>query len=481
MGCASSNYFNEDDNDVPKDDYFTRAMYLSKKLNKAEKLRKEKEEYEKKLKNNEEEEKEEEDEEEEDEYTKNKKRKKKYGKYDYQSDLSNRIGPKSYFDNLIENEIPYMDFGLVANKKEIDEEMIKKEGVEKIENEEEENEENEEDEDYYYIKNNFRIKDSERNSIKEENENFIEFLADINEINVIIIGEENSGKTSFIEKYTRDSFNKNHMRTDYIKENKEITYKNDGKDILVNLIDTPPLTKIGEKIDIIQKEIYRCHCIIYIVNLTHEIPTLPLALTFCTLDFNKKQTILVLGNKSDIKKNIVHENMKIMENFCKERKFNYESISCKEDSKDDITNIIEKKLFEVYFKRYEGFDTESSKKSFSKKSKSKNSFNNDEKSESKYSKKSKSSFHNSKKYSPKDDNLKYKTPIKFSERNSDKEESIKNSIKKVSGKNSDKEESIKNNIKKVSGKNSDKRFGLQISIKEKKFGTIKEEDEKESN
>ena len=141
MGCASSNYFNEDDNDVPKDDYFTRAMYLSKKLNKEEKLRKEKEEYEKKLKNNEEEDKVEEDEEEEeDEYTKNKKRKKKYGKYDYQSDLSNRIGPKSYFDNLIENEIPYMDFGLVANKKEIDEEMIKKEGVEKIENEEEENE-----------------------------------------------------------------------------------------------------------------------------------------------------------------------------------------------------------------------------------------------------------------------------------------------------------------------------------------------------
>ena len=464
MGCASSNYFNEDDNDVPKDDYFTRAMYLSKKLNKEEKLRKEKEEYEKKLKNNEEEDKVEEDEEEEeDEYTKNKKRKKKYGKYDYQSDLSNRIGPKSYFDNLIEKEIPYMDFGLVANKKEIDEEMIKKEGVEKIENEEEENEEDEEDEDYYYIKNNFRIKDSERNSIKEENENFIEFLADINEINVIIIGEENSGKTSFIEKYTRDSFNKNHMRTDYIKENKEITYKNDGKDILVNLIDTPPLTKIGEKIDIIQKEIYRCHCIIYIVNLTHEIPTLPLALTFCTLNFNKKQTILVLGNKSDIKKNIVHENMKIMENFCKERKFNYESISCKEDSKDDITNIIETKLFEVYFKRYEGYDTESSKKSFSKKSKSNNSFNNDEKSESKYSKKSKSSFHNTKKNSVKDDNLKYNTPIKVSQRNSNKEESIKN------------------NSKKESGKNSEKRILFQTSIKDKKFGTIKEEDEKESN
>ena len=124
-----------------------------------------------------------------------------------------------------------------------------KEGEKEIKEEEKEDEE---DNDYYYIKNNFKIKDSEKNSIKEENETFIEFLADINEINVIILGEENSGKTSFIEKYTKDSFNKNHLRTDYIKENKDIIYKNDGKDILVNLIDTPPLTKIGEKIDIIQ-------------------------------------------------------------------------------------------------------------------------------------------------------------------------------------------------------------------------------------
>jgi GTPase SAR1 family protein len=465
MGCASSNYFNENDNDLPRDDYFTRAMYLSKKLNKEEKYKKEKEENEKKKQKNEEEEEEEEnEEEEEDEYIKNKKKKKKYGKYDYQSDLSNRVGPKSYFDNLIENEIPYMDFGLVANKKEIDEEMIKKEGVEKIENEEEEDEE---DDDYYYIKNNFKIKDSEKNSIKEDNETFIEFLADINEINVIIIGEENSGKSSFIEKYTKDSFNKNHMRTDYIKENKDIIYKNDGKDILVNLIDTPPLTKIGEKIDIIQKEIYRSHCIIYIVNLTHEIPTLPLSLTFCTLDFNKKQTILVLGNKSDIKKNIVHENMKILEDFCKERKFNYESISCKEDSKEDITNIIDTKLFEVYFKRYEGFDTESSKKSFSKKSKSKNSVNNEEKSESKFSKKSKNSFHNSKNNSDKDNKVKFNTPIK-----------------EISGRNSNNEESIKSNLKKESGKIQQKDFllkNLTMSIRDKKMRTIKEEDEKESN
>ena len=464
MGCASSNYFNEDDNNLPKEDYFTRAIYLSKKLNKEEKYKKEKEEMENEKKgkknnhNSEEEEEENEEEEEENEYLNNKKKKKKYGKYDYQSDLSNRVGPKSYFDNLIENEIPYMDFGLVANKKEIDEEMIKKEGVEKIENEEEENE----DDDYYYIKNNFKIRDSEKNSIKEENDNFIDFLADINEINVIVIGEENSGKTSFIEKYTKDSFNKNHIKTDYIKENKDIIYKNDGKDILVNLIDTPSLTKIGEKIDIIQKEIYRSHCIIYIVNLTHEFPTLPLSLTFYTLDFNKKQTVLVLGNKSDIKKNIVHENMKILEKFCKERKFNYESISCKEDSKDDISNIINSKLFEVYFKRYEGFDTQSSKKSFSKGIQSKNSFNDDEKSQSKYSKKSKSSFHNSKKNSIINDNMKFNTPIKEN-----------------SGKNSNKEESIKKSSnKRVSFIDNNKKLS---SVRGKKFGTIKEEDEKESN
>ena len=41
MGCASSNYFNEDDNNLPKEDYFTRAIYLSKKLNKEEKYKKE--------------------------------------------------------------------------------------------------------------------------------------------------------------------------------------------------------------------------------------------------------------------------------------------------------------------------------------------------------------------------------------------------------------------------------------------------------
>ena len=73
MGCASSNYFNENDNDLPRDDYFTRAMYLSKKLNKEEKYKKEKEENEKKKQKNEEEEEEEEnEEEEEDEYIKNK-------------------------------------------------------------------------------------------------------------------------------------------------------------------------------------------------------------------------------------------------------------------------------------------------------------------------------------------------------------------------------------------------------------------------
>ncbi len=89
----------------------------------------------------------------------------------------------------------------------------------------------------------------------------------------------------------------------------------------------------------------------------------------------------------------------------------FDTISCKEDSKDDITHIIDKKLFEVYFNKYEGYVTESSLNSQSNISKTQSS-NCENKSE------------NSKKSS-------FKSSVNSKKENSEKSNSDKNILLKV--------------------------------------------------
>ncbi len=458
MGCGSSNYFEE--KNIPDEDYFTKVFYESEKANKQAKLRKERERIEKEEKEEKERKEEEMNLSENEKKNKNNKKKGKKGKNNNSENTSSESSSKkpkeiSYFDNLIKNEIPKMDFGNLASKKEIIEEMDKKEGIEKkTENEEEEEEEEEEDkiDNYYFPKNKYRVKDLDNQSNKTSEKNFIEFLADLNEIKVIVIGEEKSGKTSLIDKYTKDTFSKNYLKTNFIKENKETVYNNDGKDIQVIIIDTPPLPK-GENSDLIQEEIYKSHCIIYIANLTHEIPTLPLTLTFKIYNFNEKQCILVLGNKKDIKKNIVKTNIQNLKNFCKDNHYMFDTISCKEDSKDDITHIIDKKLFEVYFNKYEGYVTESSINSQSNISKSQSS-NSENKSE------------NSKKSS-------FKSSINSKKENSEKTNSDKDSSTK--SRHVDKKNTNKSDINK-------RKEEIRKSIRgNTQFDTIKEEEDDKEN
>ena len=316
---------------------------------------------------------------------------------------------KSYFDNLINNEIPKMDFGKLAEETELVKDFENRDGIYKDNNssnqfidEEKKTIKNNEKktseksiqkklnknlsiktDEEKKIKNNELENNSDDENIKSEeilsdnkNKDFsqiykfsetikfkfnspfplpaklpiLDFSPNLSKLTISIIGKEKSGKTSLFTKYIHNKFPKNYESTIEINENSDMNFNYNNKNIQLIIIDTPPIPKY-DTFNIVQEQINKSHIIIYIFDATEEDIIFSIKLTFKNFDFIKEQIVCILANKMDIRNKNTEENINIVENFCKERNYDFIPISVLEFESTDITELFEEIVMD-YFKKY---------------------------------------------------------------------------------------------------------------------------------
>ena len=171
------------------------------------------------------------------------------------------------------------------------------------------------------------------------------------EITLCVIGEEKNGKTSFIKKYTRNVFEQTYKKTEEIDTYDEIEVEYDSKKIKLNIIDTPPLNQ-RKYTNLIQENINKSHIIFYIVDINDEYADFKVKLTMQNFEFNEKQIIVIIGNKSDKVSIFAKKNKDSFGLFCSVRKYIFEIISCQDKPKNEIENFINEKIIKEYFRLY---------------------------------------------------------------------------------------------------------------------------------
>ena len=394
MGCSSNNYGVQ-----TNEDFFTKSFYESSK----ERRKKEKKENKKDNASN-----------------------INQIETDYlNNENSNKC--KSYFDNLINNEIPKMDFGNLAEEKEIIKDIENREGIfkdneesnnnkyeeekkifENEENKTNKNEDNNSNNTQNYLKkqtrkktkfftkknnndnneskkdetnesnisniNNFKSKENlSNNSNKKEfsqiykfsnnikfkfnspfpkplEKQMIDFSPNPSKLIITIIGKEYSGKTSLFYKYIHSKLPKNYESTHEINENSDMNFNYNEKNIKLVIIDTPPIPK-SENLNVVQEQINKSHIIIYIFDVTEEDIIFSIDLTFKNFDFIDKQIVCVLANKMDTPNEYTDDNVDIVENFCKEKNFDFIPISVMKFKIKEIVELFEEIIMD-YFKKY---------------------------------------------------------------------------------------------------------------------------------
>ena len=171
------------------------------------------------------------------------------------------------------------------------------------------------------------------------------------EITLCVIGEEKNGKTSFIKKYTRNVFEQTYKKTEEIDTYDEIEVEYDSKKIKLNIIDTPPLNQ-RKYTNLIQENINKSHIIFYIVDINDEYADFKVKLTMQNFEFNEKQIIVIIGNKSDKVSIFAKKNKDNFGLFCSVRKYIFEIISCQDKPKNEIDNFMNNKIIKEYFYLY---------------------------------------------------------------------------------------------------------------------------------
>ena len=171
------------------------------------------------------------------------------------------------------------------------------------------------------------------------------------EITLCVIGEEKNGKTSFIKKYTRNVFEQTYKKTEEIDTYDEIEVEYDSKKIKLNIIDTPPLNQ-RKYTNLIQENINKSHIIFYIVDINDEYADFKVKLTMQNFEFNEKQIIVIIGNKSDKVSIFAKKNKDSFGLFCSVRKYIFEIISCQDKPKNEIDNFMNNKIIKEYFYLY---------------------------------------------------------------------------------------------------------------------------------
>ena len=185
---------------------------------------------------------------------------------------------------------------------------------------------------------------------KPVNKPTIKFSPDPSKLIITIIGKENSGKTSLFSKYIHSKLPKYYEPTLEINENSDMNFNYNDKNIQLVIIDTPPIPKY-ENINIVQEQINKSHIIIYIFDATEEDIIFSIDLTFKNFDFIDGQIVCVLANKMDIPNEYTDDNVDIVENFCKEKNFDFIPISVIKFKIKEIIELFEEILMD-YFKKY---------------------------------------------------------------------------------------------------------------------------------
>ena len=182
----------------------------------------------------------------------------------------------------------------------------------------------------------------------EDPENKLIFSPNPDELIICIIGEEKNGKTSFIRKYTRNTFEQAYQKTEKIDIYDEIETEIDSKKIKLKILDTPPLN-IKKNIKLIQEEgINKSHIIIYILDINDEYAEFKVRLMSQSFEFNDKHIMVVIGNKSDKVSIFATKNREIIGDFCYFRKILFEVISCADTGKNEIEKFINDKIIKEY-------------------------------------------------------------------------------------------------------------------------------------
>lgn len=186
----------------------------------------------------------------------------------------------------------------------------------------------------------------------EETENKLEFPPSPAELIISVIGDEKSGKTSFIKKYTRNVFEETYQKTENIDTYDEIETEINSKKIKLTILDTPPLTK-RKNIKLIQeKGINKSHIIIYIVDINDEHAEFKVRLMAQSFEFNFKQIIVVIGNKSDKASIYSSKNEEAIDDYCYGKRFIFNVISCSDTSKSEIENFMNGHVIKEYLTLY---------------------------------------------------------------------------------------------------------------------------------
>ena len=183
---------------------------------------------------------------------------------------------------------------------------------------------------------------------EEEEKNKLIFSPSPDELVLCIIGEEKNGKTSFIKKYTRNTFDQVYKQTEEIDTYDEIETEIDSKKIKLKILDTPALN-IKKNIKLIQeKGINQSHIIIYIMDINDEYGEMKVRLMSQSFEFNEKQIMVVIGNKSDKIPIFATRNKESIGDFCYFRKIIFEVISCADTQKNEIEKFVNDKIIKEY-------------------------------------------------------------------------------------------------------------------------------------
>ena len=179
-----------------------------------------------------------------------------------------------------------------------------------------------------------------------------EFSPSPSELIICVIGEEKNGKTSFIKKYTRNVFEEIYKKTENIDTYEEAEAEYDSKKIKLTILDTPPLND-RKKANLIQENgINKSHIIFYIVDINDEYADFKVKLTTQNFEFNEKQIIAVIGNKSDKVSIFSKKNKDTLGILCSVRKYIFEIMSCQDTPKNEIENFVNEKIIKEYFRLY---------------------------------------------------------------------------------------------------------------------------------
>jgi GTPase SAR1 family protein len=178
-------------------------------------------------------------------------------------------------------------------------------------------------------------------------ENELVFFPLPEQLIMCVIGDEKTGKTSFIRKYMSDVFEEAYQKTEKI-ENDENETEIDSKQIKIKILDTPALTN-KKYIKLIQEEaINKSHIIIYIIDINDEYAEFKVKLIPQVFDFNDKHIIVVIGNKSDKVSIYSSKNREAIWDYCDIRKFIFKTISCSDMSKNEIEDFMNSKVIKEY-------------------------------------------------------------------------------------------------------------------------------------